>query len=246
MAKTVWKYKYLARVYELIKGGMSESKAAQVLGISFWTFRNWKKKKPYFKSIVREARKACKGNGETVMDWHDYVYERLSDDLKETWRKINRCDSFKNGVERIEYILADRGLRVRQSLFVHAWVMGNFSISKALKRVNVSKGTFDLWRKNDPGFAELIEELIWHKKNFVEDHLIKLIAGGDTSATIFANRTLNRDRYPESKSIDMNVKGTVQHNVVDLNKLNLSLKIKKEILKAIRQANNNNDDKSSE
>ena len=240
MPKTVWKYKYLAQAYELIKGGMSERKTAQVLGISFWTLKSWKKKKPYFKSIVREARRACRGNGETVMDWHDYVYHQLSDEMKEVWRRINHWDSIKNGVERIEVILADRGLRVRQSLFIHAWVVSNFSISQALRKVNVSRGTFKLWKNNDPGFAALTEDIQWYYKNWVQDQLTRLICMGDTTATVFANRTLNADRFPDKRAVDMNVQGSIQHNVIDVDSLDLDLKTKKILLKAIRNQNNNN------
>ena len=244
MAKTKWKYKYLAQTYELMKGGMSETKAAQVLGIAFWTFRSWKKKKPYFKAIVQAAKKAYKGNNGKVLGWTDYVYKQLSDEEKILWRKINKCDSLKNGVERIEALFKDGGLRIRQKLFIHAWLVSNFSLSQALRKANISRGTFKLWKNNDPGFAELTEDIQWYYKEWVQDHLTQLIAFGDSSATIFANRTLNRDRFPEKSALDVNLKGTLQQTVVDLSKLKLPLKTKKQILKAIRRANNDNDNAS--
>ena len=193
MGRTVWQDAFVLRGYELAKSGMVERKIAKVLGISFGTFVLWERKKPVFKLAIREGRKANRKKDGSTFSFRDYINGRLPEDVREIWHKINRCDSLKNGTERLEAILSERGVRVRQQLFVHAFVSSNFSISAALRRVNISRSAFELWKK-DPEFLRLFEELGEMKGDFFEEHLCMLIAGGDTSSTIFANRTYNRKR----------------------------------------------------
>ena len=63
-----------------------------------------------------------------------------------------------------------------------------------------------------------------------------LIAGGDTSSTIFANRTYNRKRgYNEKVDVDLNISGSVQHHIVSIDSLDLPLKERKRLLHKIRK-----------
>ena len=136
----------------------------------------------------------------------------------------------------MEAILSERGVRVRQQLFVYAFVSSNFSISAALRRVNISRSAFELWKK-DPEFLRLFEELGEMKGDFFEEHLCMLIAGGDTASTIFANRTYNKKRgYSEKIDVDLNVSGSVQHNIVNIDSLGLPLKERKQLLSKVRKA----------
>ena len=232
--RTVWRDIFIIRAYKLAEGGMAESKIAKVLGISLATFTSWEKRKPLFRMAIKEGRGLYKKKDDSTFSFHDYVNRRLPEDVREIWHKINRCDTLKNGVERIEAILSDRGMRVRQQLFVHAWVSSNFSLSAALRAVNISRSTFELWKK-DPEFLRLVEELEQLKGDFFEEHLCMLVAGGDTSSTIFANRTFNRKRgYNEKVEVDMNVKGEMQYNVISIDALKLPIKTRKKILEALR------------
>ena len=236
MGKTVWKDAFVLRVYELAKSGMVERKIARVLGISFGTFVLWERKKPIFKMAVREGRRTHRKKDGSTFSFRDYINGRLSEDVREIWHKINRCDTLKNGTERLEAILSERGVRIRQQLFVHAFISSNFSISAALRRVNISRSAFELWKK-DPEFLQLFEELGEMKGDFFEEHLCMLIAGGDTASTIFANRTYNRKRgYNEKVDVDMNVSGEIQHNIVNIDALGLPLKERKRLLSKVRKA----------
>lgn len=237
MAKTLWKTIYIFTAYELAKSGMTGVKIAKVLGVSHPTFRKWEEKKEAFRTAIREGRKAHKINGSKGVSFRDYVFKRLPEDLRQLWRNLNKLDIARSGPEKIEALLAKGGKRVRQHLFLYAWVSANFSISNALGKVNLSRGTFDLWKEKDPEFAMLIDEINWHKKNFFEDHLCKLIKGGDTSATIFANETYNRDRgYSKRHDIDVKVSGETTHRVINIDAMKLDIKTRKAILLSIRKA----------
>ncbi len=235
MSRTVWKTEIIFRVYELAKTGMTESKMAKVLGISLPTFRVWETKKKVFRMAVRRGRRYYKKRNGESFTFRDYVYKRLPKDVRKVWEEINQLDKSKSGVEKIESLLVKRGKRIRQHLFFYAWTAANFSISSALRKVNLSRSTFDLWMRNDPDFAKLVEEIDWHKHNFFEDNLCKLVAGGDSPATVFANRTFNRHRgYNDKTEVDVNLGGRVDVNFLSITRLKLPIKIRKVILEAVR------------
>ncbi len=232
--RTVWKDKFIVDVYLLAKGGMTEFKMAQVLGVSLPTFRSWRTTEKVFRDAIQRGRKEYRGRNDKVTCLSDYVYNRLSSKLRKVWKKINKLDRAKGNLEKIEAILDRKGKNVRQHLFVYAWTRGNFSISQALRKVNISRTTLERWKK-DPDFAELLNELVWHKKNFFEDSLCRLIKSGDTSAIIFANRTFNRDRgFNEKVEVDMNLSGELNQNVMSVDMMKLPLQARKEILKSLR------------
>ena len=238
MAKSLWKLRYIITAYELAKNGLSEAKIAKALGISFPTFLSWEKKKPAFKMAVESGRRIYKGRGKHTISFRDYVFQRLPKNLRILWRKINKLDDSPSGYEKIQALLADRGVSIRQHLFVYAWTDCNFSISNALRKVCISRATFDKWRNEDPEFAMLIKEIDECKKDFFEDHLCKLIAGGDATLTKFANETYNRDRgYGRELNLNLDVSGTIQHNVVSINHLKLPIKTRKALLKSLRLSN---------
>lgn len=135
--------------------------------------------------------------------------------------------------DKIEALLR-KGKRARQHLFIHSWVMSNFNASEACRKVNISRATFQNWME-EANFRDLIDEVHFHKKNFVEGGLMSLIEQGDTSATIFANRTLNRDRGYNEK---VEVEHTHQHSIATFNVEQVLDRVnaaaKREILQAIR------------
>jgi len=238
--RTVWKDDFIIEGYNLAGSGLKESQIAQVLGISLPTFRVWEKKKLPFGKAIKKGRKEYRDKTGKTLSYRDYIYKRLSVDLRKVWNRINKLDKKKSGLERIEAILDRKGKRVRQELFIYAWISGNFSISEALRKVNISRTTLERWKTQDPDFAKLIEEIHWHKKNFFEDHLCRLVAGGDSGAIIFVNKTYNRDRgYNEKFDIDMNLRGEIDQNVMSVDVLKLPLETRKEILKSLRKNKRN-------
>ena len=232
--KTFWKDEFIFRAYELLKTGMTERNVAKALGISVETFWSWMKKKPLFALAVKEGRRLCNTKEGSRCSFKNYVVGRLPPELKPLWDKIMQFEDADNGTEKLDALLADQGVRVRQMLFMYAWWSSNFSVSKAMRKVGLARSTFELWKK-DPYFLDLIREMQEIKKDFFDEHLCMLVAGGDTAATIFANKTFNRDRYPEKATVDVNVRGTIQHNVVRIDDLQLPLEVRKKILVAIRE-----------
>lgn len=223
----------LISIYRHAKVGLPEHGIAAVLGIQLNTWKAWKKKFPEITEALELGRTEHKHGG----DWHQFIYDRLSPDVRELWDKIEEYDQYPNGVVQIEKILSTHGKLVRQQLFLYALIHNNFSASRAMAKVNISKDVMDDWINNDPTFAKLVEEIQWHKKNFVEESLLRLIAGGDTSATIFANKTLNKDRG-YTQSIEVKHSGEINHNVTatfDLDDLEVSKECKLEVLEALRK-----------
>ena len=233
--KTIWKDEFLFIVYDLARGGMIESKMAKILGISLETFRRWESKKKHFRMAVKRGRKFFRKKDGSTFSYKDFVVGRLSEDAREVWDKISRCDRVRNGVERIEAILSERGMRMRQQLFVKAWFSSNFSFSAALRKVNISRSTFELWKK-DPEFLGLVEEMGQIQGDFFEEHLVMLVAGGDTSATLMANQTYNKKRGYGAK-VEVEVSGNIQHNVIQIDTLGFTLKERKWLLKKVRNSN---------
>jgi transposase len=250
MPKKVWKDENYILAYELAKSGMSEIKMAQALGVSTVTLRKWKDTKPALRFAIEKA--SSNGGSEnmsTVQDFHEYIYQKLPSHLAKIWDEIQAVEHEDNSILKIEAMLKGAGKRGRQHLFLHALVTSNFNVSRACSMMNMSRKTFENWVTNEPEFGELMQEIDFHKKNFFEAALIGLVAGGDSSATIFVNKTINRDRGYNDK-IELDVRGSVQHEHlhahIPMDELNLSLDVKREILKAIRFRNQSIDNESEE
>jgi transposase len=230
----VWRDQLVFRIYDLLKNGHSFNDIAKAVGVSLMTLKRWRKSKPMLKLAIAEARRVsrqAKGTKYHIATFQDYIYQQLPAKYKEVWDKIHRFEKAKSGADRINALLARHGMHVRQALFLHAWITGNFSITKALKKVCISRNTFENW-KLDPNFLELVNEVQWHKKNFFEEQLVNLVKSGDGPATIFANKTLNRDRGYGEK-IDVVHSGTIAHAVLDIDTLDLPLPVRRAVLQAI-------------
>lgn len=222
----------LVWIYRYAKAGLSEAAIAEAIKVGIKTWAKWKRLHAEIAETIQLARTDTKDGG----TWHSYVYERLSEELKEVWDKINEWDELPNGIVKIETLLATHGRQVRQQLFLHALVHYNFSFSRALSKVNIDKKTLDYWIQNDPGFADLVEEIQWHKGNFFEESLATLIKGHDVAATIFANRTFNKERgYGIKNEVNIKHSGSIEHNLLDLSELELTQEVKLAILDAIRK-----------
>ena len=235
MAVSIFKDEYIVRVYQLARSGMTEAKIAKVLGISLATFRVWEKKKKYFKLMLEAGRKEANPNNKDMVTLRDYIHNRLSKNLRRIWKEIDAFGNTPSGIERLELMLQKRGIRVRQHLFIYAMTRGNYSVSYALRKVNISRSTLEAWKRKEPEFSALCDEIDWHKENFLEDSFFKLVAGGDTAATIHGVKTKLRKRgYGEKTDIDINLSGGVSviHTVEGKG---LSLETRKAILEDLRK-----------
>ena len=221
------------KAYELAKTGLNDQDIAKSLGISRPTLNAWRKKRKVLDKAIREGRKVIMEGG--AASFQDYVHQQLPEKLKSYWDALCALDKDgKLSAEDIEAVLQDAGLRGRQNLWLHALIHSNFNPSDACRKVNVSRKTVSHWL-NDRHFRELFQEIQWHKKNFFEGALIGLVASGDTSATIFVNKTVNRDRgYGERIKIDHEHQHKVE--VVSMQQIldKVDLETKKKMLAAMR------------
>lgn len=212
--------------------GMVDKKVAQALDIEIATFHAWTDRYPAFRYAIAKARDGQNGGVET---FQEYVYKRLSPAMQEAWDHLCAWEQLPNGIERIEAMLSERGVRARQQLWVHAMVQRNFNASEANRAVNISRTTLQKWIEQDPDFPKLVDEIHFHKKNFFESSLFKLVKKGNVLATIFANKTQNRDRGYGS-SLDVQIQGKITHeHGFNLDQLDLPLDVRLQVLAAIRK-----------
>ena len=237
-SQTKWDDRHLVTVYQLAREGLPETQIAKALGVKPDTFRSWKMKRSALRDACRRGRKHNGTNG-TNDTFRDYVYQKLPEHLKKLWHKINDCEIEEYGPQRLNALFAEGGKRARQHLFIYAYVASNFNTSVSMGKVGVSRSLFHKWCEQDADFAELIDELHWHKKNFFEAALIGRVAAGDTSAIIHVNRTINADRG-YSEKVRVEVTGAVEHTMtaLSLDDLDLPLATRKAILAAMRAKQN--------
>lgn len=235
--KTKWKNRYYIDIYRFAAQGLTDEQIAQALAININTWIMWKKKRPSIRYALEQARD--KESRRSVKSYMNYVYEQLPENLQELWLKIQAIEDEPNAIARIEKILEGGGKYARMQMFLHALVAYNFNPSRAMRAVNISKKTLDAWINMEPGFADLIDEMTQHKKNFAEEALFKLVAKGDPNAVIFVNRTLNKDRGYADNKLTIEHTGEVKHahehrHLIDLDKLELPFEVRKAILDAFR------------
>lgn len=228
-----WHDALYIEIYELIKEGHNKKQVAELLGVHYETLNKWIKEKPVLRDIVSRAKKA-KTSLAKPENFIEYIYGNLSPQVRDVWDRLEEFDDTENDLRRME-LLVNQPVKIRQQLFIHALVCSNFSTNVACQRVGVSKGIYEAWILSDPGFAKLVDEIRWQKKNFIESALMGKIAEGDTNAIIFANKTLNRDRGYETKSEN---KGEDKKASVTLEDLDLPLEVKRQVLAAHRAAVN--------
>lgn len=223
--------RYLIRAFELARMGESNEAICNALGISKAAFGNWMKKFPSLRWALKRARKNVAG-----MTMEKYIFSRLPPKLQKLWEKINQWRDNPTAAGKIDALLDTQGKRVRQHLFLHALVNGNYNPTKACQAVGITTRTFKYWQ-DDPDFKELLDEIIWHQGNFGEEALWKLVQKGEPSIVKFYNQTKNKDRGYVEKTV---VEGNIQHqHVIVLDQLDLPLHIKKIILKAIEERDKN-------
>lgn len=234
---TVWKDEFYVLAHRYALDGYSNEEIIRALGISRTIFFEWLKKKPALVEALESARRTK--DGRSITSFREYVYERLPDELKELWDKINACDEETGSKKKhlstraIESLFASCGKMARMHLFLYAYVHHNFNASEACRCVNITWLTYKKWIEEEEGFAELVEEIHIHKKNMFESALIDLVRNGDPAATIFANRAINRDRGYNDKQ-EISISGTIEHNVRQVDDLDLPLEVRKALLDAMR------------
>lgn len=226
-----WKECYYYQIVSLAKSGLSNQQISDALGIELSTLYVWFHRRPAIKQEVDNVRSAWDVKEST---FRNYVYGRLPERIRMIWERINQCEMARDGYSRIEGILAREGDTVKQHLFLYSLVHCNFNPSEACRKININKSILDKWISTDPEFAEVLDEINWHKGNFFEEALVKCIKDGVPSAIIFANKTFNKQRgYGEKIEIEATTK---DESFIDLSSLDLSMETKKELLRAIQNS----------
>lgn len=83
--------------------------------------------------------------------------------------------------------------------------LGNISVS--CRAFGISRPTFYDWYDNDPDFRAAADAVKEVRKDFVENAFMQRINAGDTTAIIFALKTICKDRgYIEKVEQDVTVK----------------------------------------
>jgi len=90
----------------------------------------------------------------------------------------------------------------RQKAWLEAYKAQLFNITEACKRIGIDRSTYYRWLDNDPDFGQAVQDAREEKLDFIEDQLLGKIAEGDTTAIIFALKTLAKHRgYVERQEI---------------------------------------------
>lgn len=228
---------YYVRAYRLAKDGMSNTAIAKNLGVDVSVFAKWLAKKPALAKAVEEGRAESGKDG--YRDFRKFAYGRMTPQARKLWDRLEEVEKLDEGKSRRERhdafceLVATQGMRLRQQLFLHSLVSSNFQVTMACRRVGIAVTEVREWMTEDRPFAELVGGINACKKDFFESSLINLVRNGDTAATIFANKTINRDRgYGEKVQVD--IRGEIDHKV-SVEGLKLSVEAQRELLDAIRK-----------
>jgi len=222
--------KVIVDAYILAKDGFTDEQVAGSLGVSGTTFRRWVGKYPTLAYALQRARE------DSPDTFQDYIYSQLSDELRDVWDEI-MCVLDDGGTrDGIEAILKNQGTRARQQLFIHSLTQTNFNVSESLRRVNISLSSLEHWKKTDPDFLQLFEEINFHKDNFFENAFMRSVARGDTSTIVHAAKTKLRHRGYNDK-IEVELSGHVEqkvHHTYSIMDLDLDTATMRKILDAMR------------
>jgi hypothetical protein len=92
--------------------------------------------------------------------------------------------------------------RQRQARFIAAFLKADFNISTAADTVDIARSTFYRWLSDDARFAADFKDAAERKIDFLESSLIGRVKNNDTTALIFALKTIGKSRgYIEGERV---------------------------------------------
>lgn len=209
-----WDNSMYIQVFQLAQSGLSHEKIAESIGYSLMQFRRRKKKDPALQDALKKGQSAEKP---TLQKFENYVYSRLTPELKWLWDEIASYQKETNAIAKIEKLLKDKGIRAKQHLFLHALYKFHFKYEKACKFLDVSKRELERWM-NDSDFAELLSEIEWHTSQYFGNLAMDMAREGHPAMVKFCAQTLDPrfKRRPSEKNINVNVRGRIGHAHVGL------------------------------
>lgn len=237
--KAVYTPRMAIRYYAALLDGLKPMQICSILGISKPTLRNWKREYGLMRFAAVEAAKRIDkgGKGQII----DYIYGRLPKKMQRVWDRIEKLgdDDDKDIYRKIKRIFDRKGGEESQKLlFLHALTENHFNPGEACKKCCIPHAWVKRWIEQDYDFSRLIDEIEYHKKKMGESSLLKLVKQGDTAATIFFNKTKNRDlgygdelKVKHEGSVDHNHKHTIElgEELMDL----LSKSAQREVSRAL-------------
>jgi hypothetical protein len=230
----VWKEEYVVEAVLLAQQGKTNEEMAKHFGVSMGVFStDWLAERPLFRFAVdrgkEEYRKAK--DKDTLKT---YMEKRLSPRLRRIWDSIILWHESAKGPDLIDELMKPLGNKAKQSLWIHAMLQTQFDASKACRMIGVPLSAIEAWKNEDPNFQLLVEEVEEHKNNFFETALIDLVRARDARAVIFANEARNRKRgYGKKSEVEVSGTITLQHVVIPLESLDVSMATMLELEKAL-------------
>ena len=95
-----------------------------------------------------------------------------------------------------------RSKRARQRAWIGAFKAKLFNVTEACNKIGIDRSTYYRWLESDPDFGQAVQDAREEKIDFIEDQLLERISSGDTTAIIFALKTLAKHRgYVERQEI---------------------------------------------
>lgn len=228
-------------IYDLYKSGKTDQEVALMLGLNHATYIRRRDAHPGAANAAKYGRRAYKKEKEHRADFDDIVLGKLPHELRDIWAMLKKEAKKPTGLQPIQHM----EMRQKQILWVHAWIKFRFNIQRACAFLQIPARTVQLW-KEQASFKKLMEGMMEVKKDFVEDNLLGLIQQRNPLATVFAAKTLLRDRGYGEKT---EVVGSIEHKHdhahhlnIDLSSLDLPIDVQMIVMEAIERRKKLEDD----
>jgi len=234
MRRTNYSDKFANKTYHLAKSGLKNKQISDTLGIAPATFSTWLRKYPKLRKALKKGREFIRKDNGEIITFKEHVFGNMPTDVRDSWNVVNAIENASTRMGKIEELCKKNGKRFRQHLLICAILNSNYNITRACESVGVSFVLFNQWKEKDDDFRKVFDYLLESKKDFYEECFIKLVASGDSPATIYAVKTQLRDRgYGDvSKS---EVRKVVDNRLtIKIEDMNLPTESKRKLLEEFR------------
>lgn len=214
------------KCYKFARHGHSDSKIATNIGVDKQTLFNWIKKYKVLNRAIQAGRKDHGPQSDESLE--SFVYKKLPPDAQDYF------DILQDEVTNWNEELGEMTTEVKQMLYFNLWYENDFNESEALRKLGLSVKVVHEWRRDNPWFASIYNNMLVVRKDFVEQATMRLIKQGDPIVTMRVNAALNKDRgYGDKLEIEGNMQHTVTHGI-DVTGLDLPADVMERILEAVR------------
>jgi AcrR family transcriptional regulator len=223
-------HRRLFDIYALFREGLTAPQVCKAVGISERTLYRWTRSR----SIVAAARKYAEEDAHSQsMTLGDHILMRLPDDLKDLWAELEAA-SDSSSAEDFDLSKKDCGEMMRMQLFAYTLATkAMFNVSEACRLTGIAYSQYTSWKRAKPDFFLILQTIQEMKLDWCESHLMRLIARGDSPATIHAMKTLGRKRgFGDHKEVEIKGDLGLSLTTVDI----LELDLPDEVLQQIAEA----------